>query len=576
MDPHDRPRVLADLRPLITATRAGDPTAAGERASDVPGLLRHRGGFPTLRPDPGLFDALGGEAGIHRLVNELYDRIAADPLLQHVFPHPEATRDGPKRFFVEWFGGDRTFSDGLQPGLARRHQHLFVSPNGAAAWLRCMREALEASGQPPAPVMRLLGPMARALINRADVDPSELQPGCDVVQDASAARFERALEDVARGRTDAVNRALSADPLLAHGRGRHGQSLVWLAVYRNRHEILTRLLEAGANPNLPACDPPRGEIASNNVRLGTLVSVTPLALARKQRPKLVPLLIEHGAVPDVFTAAWLGDRAGVAELVERHPELVNATDPAEDFQGVTPLAHALAGGDTSVVSLLLDRGAEVHAHSGKLLRIAIMLNRPDLVRLLLAHGADARRVDSLGPLDPAERPIADLLIAHGARAPSFLLPRTCRADVSRNELHRVRVLLGYGADVNGHGREGLTALHYAVRSGKLPVIRLLLEHGADVTARAPDGATPLLELAKTRATFDHVGVLELLAEYGADLDARTAAGARLLDFYASHGKPEAVRWMLAHGADPCVVNDRGASAAVIAGRYPAVSKSLGG
>ena len=62
--------------------------------------------------------------------------------------HPEATREGPKRFFVEWFGGDRDFSDGLQPGLGRRHQHLFVSPKDAAAWLRCMRGALDASACP--------------------------------------------------------------------------------------------------------------------------------------------------------------------------------------------------------------------------------------------------------------------------------------------------------------------------------------------------------------------------------------------------------------------------------------------
>jgi ankyrin repeat protein/truncated hemoglobin YjbI len=483
-------------------------------------LLRHRGGVAMVQPDPVLFQRLGGDAGIRRLVDELYDRIAADPLLRHVFSHAAIApaRDGPTRFFVEWLGGERTFSGGLQPGLGRLHHHLFVSPQGVVAWLRCMHEALVACRAEPADatyVMRLLAPMARALVNRPDTDPAALLRLCSFGQDAGAVQLERTLADVAKGRTEAVRLALAADPQLVQGRGMHGQSLLWVALYKNRPEIARLLLDLGADRNAPGCDPPRGEIASNRVQPGTIVSVTPLAIAYRRCPALVPLLLDRGAVFDVFTAAWLGDRERLAELVEQHPELVNAADPAEDFQQVTPLAHALVGGDAGVVSYLLERGAEVAAHSGTLLRIAILLNRPDLVRMLLAHGADARQAGSLGPLDPPERPIADLLIAHGGRVPRGMLPRACRADVSRNELHRVGVLLAYGADVNDRGREGLTALHYAVRSGKLPLIRLLLDRGADVNARDPDGLTPFHHLAKTRAKIDHPAVAALLAQHGA-------------------------------------------------------------
>src|SRR5206468_13020670 len=131
---------------------------------------------------------------------------------------------------------------------------------------------------------------------------------------------------------------------------------------------------------------------------------------------------------------------------------------------------------------------------------------------------DARRAGSLGPLDQPEHPIADLLVAHGAGVPDGLLARSCRADVSRNEVHRVGVLLGYGADVNARSREGLTALHYAVRSGKLPLIRLLLDHGADVHAADPTGLTPLHHLAKSRAKIAPAAaqaIREVLAECGA-------------------------------------------------------------
>src|SRR3954453_4183264 len=106
------------------------------------------------------------------------------------------------------------------------------------------------------------------------------------------------------------------------------------------------------------------------------------------------------------------------------------------------------------------------------------MNRVDLVKLLIEHGADVERTGFLGRLDDAERPVADLLIAHGKKVPAWMLPRAFRPDVTTNELHRVRVLLEHGASPDDRGRYGLTALHYAVRGGKVPLIRLLLERGA--------------------------------------------------------------------------------------------------
>ena len=47
--------------------------------------------------------------------------------------------DGATRFFMQWFGGSRGYSDDLASGLLRRHQHRYISPKAAAAWLRCMR-----------------------------------------------------------------------------------------------------------------------------------------------------------------------------------------------------------------------------------------------------------------------------------------------------------------------------------------------------------------------------------------------------------------------------------------------------
>jgi ankyrin repeat protein/truncated hemoglobin YjbI len=532
----------------------------------VPEELRHRGELAIAYPAADLWTALGGRPGVEALVVDLYRRMEADAMLRHAFPHfhPAAAVG----FFVQWFGGDRTYADALAGGLARRHQHRYVSPATARAWLRCMREALEARGVEAEPVLQPLAGVAAALVHNPDLSPAELRPSCELVQDAGQVQLQELLADTAKGHTAEVREALERDPSLARRRGTEGQSILWMAVYRNRPEILALALAAGADPNAPGCDPLRATLACDSVHPGTGLSVTPLALARKARPGLVPPLLAHGALDDVFTTAWLGDAAGLRAQLERNPELVHALDPADDYQEVTPLAHAVFGGSLECVRCLLDRGAEVRRHSGKLLILAVALNRPDLVGLLIEHGADVRRVDLLGRLNGAERPVADLLFSQGKTAPGWMLPRACRPDVSRNELHRVRVLLEYGAHLEDRDRGGHTALHYAVRGGKLPLIGFLLERGADPEARDEQGRTPLLHLARTRAVFDPLPVLELLVAHGAAVDARDEQQSTLLMHYARSGQTAPVRWLLAHGADRGTTNRHGKRAVDFCRRHP--------
>src|SRR5262249_7482665 len=341
-----------------------------------------------------------------------------------------------------------------------------------------------------------------------------------------------------------------------------------------RPTILDLTLKAGADCNTPACDPLHASLACNDVRMGTGVAVTPLAIAKKWQPALVALLREQGAIDDVFTAAWLGALPALRGHVDRQAEFVNAIDPADDFQEVSLLCHAVCGGSIDAVKLLLERGAEVRRHSGKVLTLAVVMNRVDLVKLLIDHGADVERAALLGPLDDAERPVADLLIAHGKKVPDWMMPRPCRPDVSSNELHRVRVLLDYGASVDDRGRYGLTALHYAVRGGKLPLIKLLLERGAQVGALDGDGLTPLVHLSKTRSKSDPIPVLELLLANGADLDARDENGGTLLMHFARQGNAGAVDWLLGHGADRSVRNNRGKAAAEVGRRHAGIVRLL--
>lgn len=534
--------------------------------------LRHRGEPLVEYPDAGLCQAVGGGAGVAALIQDLYRRIERDELLREVFPHFNA--EEATHFFRQWFGGSRGYSDDLAGGLLRRHQHRYISPRAAAAWLRCMREAVIARNLPAERIMRPLARIAKAMIHCPETEPKELHKSCDAVQDGAQVSLEKLLNDAAQGRTEKVQQAVRKDPTLASRRGMHNRTLAWVATYHNRPRIVDLALQAGGDCNTPACDPLHVTMACDIVRTGTCVAVTPLAIARKWHPGLIAPLVERGAIDDVFTAAWLGDLIALRDHLDRNPDLVNAIDPADDFQEVSLLCHAVCAGSLAAVTMLLERGALVTRHGGKLLTLAVVMNRVDLVRLLIEHGADVERVGLLGRLDDAHRPVADLLIAKGKKVPSWMLPRACRPDVSTNELHRVRVLLDYGAGLDDRGRYGLTALHYAVRGGKLPLIGLLLERGAKPDALDDDGLTPLLQLTKTRSQADPIPVLERLAASGANLDARDAKQGTLLVHFARRDHAEVVRWLLAHGADRTARNKYGKTAAEIGRAHPRIVRLL--
>ncbi|MDB5385577.1 MAG: Ankyrin repeat protein [Planctomycetaceae bacterium] len=457
--------------------------------------LRHRGKLLVEYPSDELWKTVGGSEGVAALIKDLYRRIEEDELLRTAFSHFNS--GNATHFFLHWFGGIHDYVDDLDGGLVRRHQHRYISPKTAAAWLRCMRESLIARGLDAEPILSPLTRIAKAMIHSPETETQQLRKSCDGVFDPAQVRFEALLDAAAKGRTDNLRQALEEDPTVTSRRGMHNRTLVWVATFRNRSTILEMTLKAGADCNTPACEPMRTTMACDDVLLGTGVAVTPLAIAKKWHPKLVASLVEHGALDDVFTAAWLGDLDALRGRIDRNPELVNAIDPADDFQEASLLCHAVCGGNIDSVKLLLERGAEVRRHSGKLLTLAVVMNRVDLVKLLIEHGADVERSMYLGRLDDAKRPTADLLIANGKKVPDWMLPRACRPDVSTNELHRVTVLLDYGASLDDRGRFGLTALHYAVRGGKLPLIELLLKRGAQANALDECGVTPLLHLSKT-------------------------------------------------------------------------------
>src|SRR5438132_5009621 len=178
--------------------------------------LRHRGETLVACPGADLWKAVGGSDGVAALIQDLYRRIEQDELLRVAFPHFNSGEATP--FFMQWFGGSRGYSDDLAGGLLRRHQHRYISPKAAAAWLHCMRDALVARGLDAEQIMRPLARIAKAMIHSPETEPKELRQGCDAVQDVAQVQFETLLNDAAKGSTESVRKALAKDRTLARRR----------------------------------------------------------------------------------------------------------------------------------------------------------------------------------------------------------------------------------------------------------------------------------------------------------------------------------------------------------------------
>lgn len=176
-------------------------------------------------------------------------------------------------------------------------------------------------------------------------------------------------------------------------------------------------------------------------------------------------------------------------------------DPkAPNRYGVTPLSLAATNGDAAVVELLLKAGADPNAAmpgGQTVLMTAARTGNPDAVKALLAHGAavDARESNygetALMWAAAENHPeAAKALIEHGADVNARSNPLEYSKD--RFGLEGVMTILPHGH---------WTALMYAARQGSLSTARVLAEAHADLNLTDPDGTTALV-LAIINAHYD--------------------------------------------------------------------------
>jgi uncharacterized protein YcgI (DUF1989 family) len=161
-----------------------------------------------------------------------------------------------------------------------------------------------------------------------------------------------------------------------------------------------------------------------------------------------------------------------------------------------PLYYAALCGFRDLVEHLINTcPRDVNARGGyhcTPLHVAIAKRNIDVMKLLLAHGAD---VTPLGnqrrtPLHEASR---------------------------RGSLEMMKLLLGRDVVLDAQDDEGMTPLYLASCEGELEVVRTLLRHGASVDCGSIEGWTPLQIASQT----GHLGVVQLLFESGAAVNSGT-------------------------------------------------------
>ena len=506
------------------AARAGEKYTTALRRQMVPGTgtgLEHRGFLnhaPGFRPfrDTGLFERIGGQPTVDMLVDLLYEGIADDDQLRPLFGR-DVTGGKPrqKMFFAEWLGGPHRYSEVAWTDLKHSHDGKPITHALAARWLGHFKRALEATVAADSDRRTIIGqvrPLAMTLVNRPA--PQNVA-WCGI----GARAVTRATDLARRSDVAGLGAALAQAPDLL--RPTYAAAIMQAAALAGRAEIVRMLLDNGAGADHPFYLP----VGVTGLAFERVIYVTPLCAARfKRRAAVEALLLAAGASEDVFTAAFLGDLTLLARMLAADPGLAQATDPAVDVLDITPVEHAVAGGQAGALRLILDHIAHPLPGGVRALRGAAAQGSLAMAELLLAHGADATRIGvGRWVLHPE---LAPLLASRGATIDSSgsWIGAACTGNQGRkDDPDYVRALLRHGARATDRrsgdylkGATGVrafnaTALHYAAKAGFQRTIEVLLDNGADPAARDSRGQTPLDWLEQAAPSVSRAAVRNLLA-----------------------------------------------------------------
>ncbi|CAI8021199.1 Ankyrin repeat and KH domain-containing protein 1, partial [Geodia barretti] len=304
----------------------------------------------------------------------------------------------------------------------------------------------------------------------------------------------------------------------------HGESALIVAAREGRTEVVSLLLETGANTDLQnmygdsalmmAARMGRTAVVSLLIEVGANADLqnkngdSALMLAVKWgRTEVVSLLIEVGANAylqnkDGDSALMLAVKWGRTEVVSLLLE-VGANADLQNKYGNSALTIAVRGGWTEVVSLLLEVGANAYLQNkdgDSVLMMAARKGKAAVVSLLIEVGANADLQNKYGDsaLTIAVRggwtEVVSLLVSLDRQQNKGceLLMLASKGG----ELKTITVLITAGVNVNHVAEDGYSALMMATREGRTEVVSLLVKAGANTDLQNKNGDSALMMAAR--------------------------------------------------------------------------------
>ncbi|MHB1948882.1 MAG: ankyrin repeat domain-containing protein [Gammaproteobacteria bacterium] len=237
-------------------------------------------------------------------------------------------------------------------------------------------------------------------------------------------------------------------------------------------------------------------------------------------PEMVFFLLNQKNFLSVFNQYSIAILPEIAYLVIELEKMIQQMFSSKHLEQETEITIACKLGNLEAVRYFGCSKINLANSAGLTpLMIAFKNENPELVDLLLRHGADVKQVNKI------------LRSRNAEGKTEFLL--ACK----EGNLQKVRCFISIGANLHEKDLMGNTCLMYAAHGGHTDIVELLLRHGMDPNEKSINNEWNALMCA---ARVGHTATATLLLDHKADPQIENAARHTALDIAEQHKHKEMI------------------------------------